>query len=115
MKILKNGNSLFVEFFGDYPIIRVLDFLVENDAFDYSKKDISRNAGVSWNTLEGFWQKLEEMKIVVHTRKVGKAEMYKLDTENPIVKQLIELDNRLIKKSTEKISSAKEKAKSIAR
>lgn len=46
------NNSLFVEFFGDYPIIRVLDFLIENDVFDYSKKDICRNADVSWNTLE---------------------------------------------------------------
>lgn len=111
---MKNDKSLFVEFFGDYPIIRVLDFLVEQDIFDYSRKDICRNADVSWNTLETFWGKLEERGIVTYTRKVGKASMYKLNTKNPVVKQLIELDNRLMKKAMEKVGEEKEKVKAIA-
>ena len=56
-------KSLFVEFFGDYPFIRVLDLLIENDIFDYSKKEICGNTEVSWNTLETFWEKIEEKKI----------------------------------------------------
>ena len=108
------NKSLFVEFFGNYPIIRVLDFLIENDIFDYSKKDICRDADVSWNTLETFWKKLEEKKIVVYTRKVGKASMYKLNTKNPIVKELVELDNKLMKGSLEKIGIDKEKAEALA-
>lgn len=111
---MKNDKSLFVEFFGDYPIIRVLDFLIENDIFDYSKKDICRYADVSWNTLETFWSKLEKTNIVTYTRKVGKASMYKLNTKNPIVKQLIELDNTLLKKSLEKIGQKKERVKAYA-
>jgi len=39
--------------------------------------------------------------------------MYKLNTQNPVVKQLIELDNKLMKKSMEKVVE-KEKAKAIA-
>ncbi len=111
---MAEDKSLFVEFFGNYPIIRVLDFLIENDIFDYSKKDICRNADVSWNTLETFWSKLEKMKIVTYARKVGKASMYKLNTENQIVKQLIELDNKLMQKSMEKIEVKKEKVKALA-
>ncbi len=103
-------ESLFVEFFGDYPIIRVLDFLIENDIFDYSKKDICRNADVSWNTLETFWKKLEKKKIIAYTRKVGKAKLYKLNKSNSTVKKLIELDNNLMKKSIEKINLEKVKA-----
>ncbi len=95
--------SLFVGFFGNYPYIRVLDFLLENDIFDYSKKDICQNADVSWNTLETFWDQLEEMNIITHTRKVGKAEMYKLNTQNVIVKQLLELNKKIMKASIEKI------------
>lgn len=30
-------RSLFLEVFGEYPQIKVLDFLIENDIFDYSK------------------------------------------------------------------------------
>jgi len=107
---MAEGKSLFVEFFGDYPVIRVLDFLIENDIFDYSKKDIGRNADVSWNTLENFWGKLEETGVVTYTRKVGKAKMYKVNTKNPVVKQLIELDNKLMKSSLEKIGLEKVKA-----
>ncbi len=107
---MPEDKSLFVEFFGNYPIIRVLDFLIENDVFDYSKKDICRNADVSWNTLETFWDRLEKANIVAYTRKVGKASMYKLNTKNPVVKQLIELDNQLMKKSVEKIGPEKQRA-----
>lgn len=111
---MAENKSLFVEFFGDYPIIRVLDFLIENDVFDYSKKDICRNSDVSWNTLETFLGKLEQPNIVFYTRKVGKASMYKLNTKNPVVKKLIELDNKLMKKSMEKVGAKKEKVKAVA-
>lgn len=100
----KMPPSLFVEFFGDYPFIRVLDFFLEYDTFDYSKKDICRNADVSWNTLESFWNQLEEMSIIIHTRKVGKAEMYKINSQNVLVKQLLELDRKLLKASFDKIA-----------
>ncbi|MBI4044562.1 MAG: hypothetical protein HY392_02540 [Candidatus Diapherotrites archaeon] len=106
--------SLFAGFFGDYPIIRVFDFLIENDIFDYSKKDICKNAGVSWNSLETFWPKLEEKNMVVFTRKVGKACLYKLNKENPVAKQLIKLDNQLVMLSLEEISNGKEKVKALA-
>ncbi len=107
---MRKDESLFVEFFGNYPIIKVLDFLIENNIFDYSKKDICKNSDIFWNTLENFWEKLEGKKILTYTRKVGKASMYKLNTQNPIVKQLIEIDNSLMKKSIEKIGE-KEKIK----
>ncbi len=107
---MKNEKSLFAEFFGDYPMIRVLDFLLENDVFDYSKKDICKNSDVSWNTLETFWSNLEGMGIVAYTRKVGKAGMYKINTASPIVAHLAELDRKLVKKSMESIGEAKAKA-----
>ncbi len=102
----KYEPSLFTQFFGDYPFIRVLDFLVENDIFDYSKKDICKNAEVSWNTMETFWKQLEDMHIVKYTRKVGKAKLYKLNKENPVVQKLIELDQKLMKTSMLKMEKA---------
>ena len=79
---MKIESSLFLDFFGNYPLIRIFDFLIENDSFDYSKKDICKNARVSWNTLETFWAKLGKKGIVVSTRKVGKAGMYKINKKN---------------------------------
>ena len=92
-------KSLFVETFGDYPLIRVIDFLIENEIFDYSKKDMARYSEVSWNTLEGFFNKLIKKGLVIKTRKVGKSQMYKINLENPVVKKIMEIDMRLMLES----------------
>lgn len=96
-------KSLFVETFGDYPIIRVIDFLIENEIFDYSKKDITRYSEVSWNTLEGFFNQLIKKGLVIKTRKVGKSQMYKINLENPIVKKIMEIDMRLMSESIKSV------------
>jgi DNA-binding transcriptional ArsR family regulator len=87
--------SSFVLIMGNTPFIRVVDFLLENRLFDYSKTEIAKNAEVGWSTLHGIWKILGKAKIVKETRVVGKSKMYKLDEENPIVRKLIELDARI--------------------
>jgi len=84
--------SLFVRFFGNAPIVKVMDFLIENRLFDYNKTEMARESNVGWSTLHGLWQVLEKNKILIKTRTIGRAEMYKLNLENPIVQKLIELD-----------------------
>ncbi len=106
---MREEKSLFVELFGNRPVIRTLDFLLENDAFDYPKKDIARHSDVSWNTLETFWAGLEESGVVVCTRKVGKASMYKINSGNHVVKKLLELDRELVKSSIGKITAPAER------
>ena len=84
--------SLFVRFFGNAPIVKVLDFLIENRIFDYSKTEIARESGIGWSTLHGIWNEMEKNKIVKRTRTIGRAEMYRLNVESPVVKKFIELD-----------------------
>ena len=69
-----------------------LGFLITFQLFDYPLTEIARNSGVSYSTLQIFWEKLESNKIVVKTRRVGKSDLYKLNTANPAVKQLLKLD-----------------------
>jgi len=89
-------ETLFLKFFGTKnPVIRVLDFLIDNEAFDYSKTDIAKGAGISRTTLLNLWKILEETGIVVETRRVGRARMYRLNKRNPIVKKFMELDDAL--------------------
>lgn len=68
-------------------MLRVLDFLIVNEDFDYSMTDIAAHSGVGYSTLKLFWRKLEDSKIVAQTRVVGKAKMYRLNFNNPIVKK----------------------------
>ena len=103
-------DSIFVKTFGNYPLIRVLDFLIEHREFDYPQTDIAKNANVNFATLKTVWP--QASKLLVCTRRVGNAQMYKLDVENPIVKKLIELDNFLSKQYSEQI--LKEQSKSVA-
>ncbi len=81
------SKSVFLQTFGDTPINRVLDFLVVYEDFDYPMIEIAKKAGVGYATLKLFWEDLTKRKIVVQTRAIGKAKLYKLNTNNPIVQQ----------------------------
>lgn len=104
-------ETIFIEVLGNNPLTKVLDFLISFQAFDYPLTEIARNSEVSYSTLQTFWNKLEKNNIVIKTRRIGKSDMYKLNTKNPAVKQLIKFDLNLIKGSesleTNQIVSAK--------
>ena len=87
--------------FGHSPQIKVLDFLITYQLFDYPLTEIAKNSGVSYSTLQGFWDNLERNNIVIKTRRVGKSDLYKLNTKNPAVRQLIKLDWNLTKGAEE--------------
>ena len=84
-------ESAFLEVFGETPLLKVLDFLVIHENFDYSMSDIARLSEVGYATLKLFWPRLEQYKIVMQTRKVGKAKMYRLNYQNPVAKKFREL------------------------
>lgn len=91
-------KSSFRLVFGDSPIVKVIDFFLDNREFDYSLTDIAKNADIGWSTLHLFWKNLVAMEVVVKTRRIGRAELYKLNLNNQIVKRLIEIDNMISKK-----------------
>ena len=88
-------KTLFVQFFGGYPIVKVLSFLMEFRAYDYSKKEIAEYSDISLSTLNQFWNRLEEMNIVKVTRKIDKASLYALNRDSPLVNDLIAFSNKL--------------------
>ncbi len=97
------NETIFIEVFGNNPIIKVLDFLITFQLFDYPLTEIARNSGVSYSTLQTFWDKLEKNKIVIKTRRIGKSDLYKLNTKNPAVRMLLKLDWNLIKGVEEEV------------
>ena len=88
-------NSIFVETFGETPSVKVLDFFLTFDNFDYSKSQVAEETGVSRITLDKIWEELVSKKIIIKTREIGRAEMYKLNRENPKTKALLELNFKL--------------------
>ena len=100
-------TTIFKETLGDTPVIRVLDFLIEGRGIDYSLSDIAENSNIGWTTLHRIWGKLLKNGIVMPTREIGRVKLFKLNEENPAVKELIKLYDTLLYQHTEKHLSGK--------
>ncbi len=82
--------------------MRVLQYLIEGRDFDYTLTDML-NAGVSWGTLNILIPQLVELDIVVKTRKIGRATLYKINQNNDAAKQLSVLYDKIILRQLEKL------------
>lgn len=94
---MTNEKSLLIKVIGDHPSIRILDFLIDNKNFDYSKTDICEGVDISPGSLYKVWHNLEKSGIVIKTRQYGATKLYRLNKENPLVKKLLEFDFELCK------------------
>lgn len=91
-------KSIFLKTFGDYPLIKIIDFLIYSRDFDYPITEIAKNSEVNFQTLKKIWPQLEKNKMVAQTRTLGGAQLYKINVANPIVRKIIELNNFLCTK-----------------
>ncbi len=98
MKV-KENKSLFLEQFGDTPQLRALDFLIDNHFFDFPLTEIARGSNISYNSLKLIFPNFIASGTVHKTRRIGKSDYYKLNLENPFVKNLIKLDWILTKRT----------------
>jgi len=93
-------QTIFTEVFGDYPRVRILEQLIISRAFDCSLTDIKEGAEVGWTTVLDIMKVLEKKNIVKHTRNVGNAKLFKLNLDNPLVVQIVEMSNKLVRAVT---------------
>ncbi len=96
-------TSIFVEYFGSSPYIKILDFLIDGEGFDYSMTEVARGAKVGWSSFTKIWNKLLEKKIITPTRTIGNAKLFKLNKENQFVQKLIKFDWELTKAEIDKL------------
>ncbi len=107
---IKENKSVFLEYFGDTPKLRVMDFLIDNHMFDFPVTEIARESNVSYNSIKMFFDKFVGAGIVVRTRRVGKSEFYRLNMDNDFVNGLVKLDWVLTKGVKGAMVGAKVKA-----
>lgn len=88
-------KSLFIEFMGDSPTIRILDYLLTMGELDFSITDMAENAGIGRATLYRIWDSLIKYNIILHTRDIGKAKLFKLNSENKKIQKLQEIYDML--------------------
>ena len=100
-------TTIFRETLGDTPVIRVLDFLLEGRGMDYSLSDIAENSSIGWTTLHRMWGRMLKSGLVVPTREIGRAKLFKLNEGNLAVKKLIKFYDTLLYQHTENHISGK--------
>ncbi len=95
-------ESIFVGYFGDSPLVRIMNFLILGKDFDYSMTEIAEGASVGWTSFTRAWKRLVENNAVVRTRTIGKAKLFKLNTADPTIKKLVQLHWEILKEETNK-------------
>lgn len=91
----KEYESLLLKTLGDSPKLRIIDFFLDNLLFDFTKKEVIEALGMSKQTFYKYFKDIEKYGIVKVSRKIGKATLYKLNLENPLVKMLKEYETQL--------------------
>ena len=102
------NESLFIEFMGDSPVVRVLDCLLTERDLDFSITDMAKNSKIGRATLYRIWDTLIKNKIIIQTRVIGKAKLYMLNKDNLKVRKLMEIDDMLILEELKRHSTKKE-------
>ena len=85
------GETLLIKMFGNSPKIRILDIFMDNPYFDFTKSEVIRELGMSKQTFYKYFKELEELGIVKPTRRIGRATLYKINNDHPLVKKLNEI------------------------
>lgn len=85
------GETILIKMFGYSPKLRILDIFMDNPYFDFSKSEVIRELGMSKQTFYKNFKDLEELGIVKISRNIGRATMYRINTEHPLVKRLNEI------------------------
>ncbi|MBS3144075.1 hypothetical protein J4208_00665 [Candidatus Woesearchaeota archaeon] len=106
-------TSIFLDYVGDTPRMRVLQYFIEGREFDYMLTDLL-NAQVSWGTLNTLIPLLAKKGVIIKTRKIGRATLYKINQESFVAQQLMKLyDHLILEQLTSREKSTKEALKQI--
>jgi DNA-binding transcriptional ArsR family regulator len=104
-------RSLLTKALGESPKLRILDYLLDYKLNDFTKKEIVEALGMSKLTFYKYFKDLVELGLVTPSRKIGRATLYKINLENPIVKMLIDCETKLsLQIAEQEAEKLKEKA-----
>jgi len=90
-------KSSFMLVFGNSPFIKVLDFFLTFEDFDYPISNISKETETKWETVEGVVGVLLKKRIIKRTRKLGKSWLYSLEKESDLSQLLLDIDIKISK------------------
>ena len=81
-------RSILLTLFGSNPNTRVLDLFLDNPLFEFTRNEIMESLGMAKTTLYKTLPDFELSGVIVETRKIGKARLFRLNRDSEVVKDL---------------------------
>ncbi|MGA7898058.1 MAG: HTH domain-containing protein [Nitrososphaeraceae archaeon] len=73
--------GVLARLFSSRAVAQILDFFLDHKEFDYSANEISQKTGLSFRTIFREIPDLERIQLIYSSRRIGKTNMYKLNTD----------------------------------
>lgn len=83
------------DLFGNNALVKVLDFLLENRFWDYTKKDIAEHSKISRTELYRLWNTFMKLQLVKESRKIGATTLYQTNMNSPVMRKLSKLSTEI--------------------
>jgi DNA-binding Lrp family transcriptional regulator len=102
-----SSNGILAMVFSSRAVAQILDFFLDHKEFDYPISEIAEKTGFSFRTVFREIPNLERNQLIFRYRKVGKANMYKLNTdfEAVILLERFALEMSQLRPMKEKVST----------
>jgi hypothetical protein len=82
------NNGILANLFSSRAIAQILDFFFDHKEFDYPPSEIAKKTGLSFRTIFREIPSLERNQLIFNNRRIGKTNMYKLNTDFEAVELL---------------------------
>jgi len=103
-------QTILVKMFGYSPKVRILDIFLDNPYFDFSKSEVVKELGMSKQTFYKHFKDLEELGVVEVSRRIGRATMYRISRQHPLIRRLDEIITEISLRTAEKEAEKQVKA-----
>lgn len=74
-------DGILSNIFSSRAVAQILDFFLDHKEFDYSPAEVAQKSGLSFRTVFREIPNLEKNQLIYHSRKIGKTNMYRLNTD----------------------------------
>ena len=104
------NSGILTNLFSSRAVAQILDFFLDHKEFDYPPSEIAKKTGLSFRTVFREIPSLERNQLIFNNRRIGKTNMYKLNTdfEAVVLLERFVLDMSQLRPSKETSSPAAE-------
>jgi len=98
-------ETILISMFGKSPEVRLIDFFLDHPLNDFMQQEIAERTGMNKRTISKNLPSMLVNGVLIMTRTIGKARLFKLNSESLIVKNIRELERSISIEAAKKETS----------